>query len=199
MTAKAYKFPTLHNQLLKDRLHTFSTRFEDESLTQQSDLKDSDINVIMKRAATTGLIPATKREALYGDFTDIGDFRTAQDRITAAREAFNELPAALRKRFGNDPSAFIDFAQNPDNADELVKMGLAEPKEKTDNTPTPPLPAEETEYDDYGNRTRNRNADDRAGHGEDRSDRRADPQSRARQDALREREGLRPPGTREPR
>lgn len=31
----------------------------------------------------------------------------------------------VRKRFNYDPAAFLEFADNPENLDELVAMGLA--------------------------------------------------------------------------
>lgn len=35
------------------------------------------------------------------------------------------LPAQVRAKFSNDAAEFLDFVQNPKNADELVAMGLA--------------------------------------------------------------------------
>jgi len=39
---------------------------------------------------------------------------------------FNDLPSSIRSRFGNDPAAFLDFVQDENNADEMVKLGLTE-------------------------------------------------------------------------
>lgn len=35
------------------------------------------------------------------------------------------MPSEVRKRFGNNPGVFMDFVSNPDNKEELVKLGLA--------------------------------------------------------------------------
>ena len=44
------------------------------------------------------------------------------------------MPLEVRKRFNYDPSAFLEFAENPNNLDELVSMGLATKTEiKQDN------------------------------------------------------------------
>ena len=45
--------------------------------------------------------------------------------VIAARESFMELPSAIRKRFDHDAGKFLEFVTNPDNADDLVEMGLA--------------------------------------------------------------------------
>ena len=48
------------------------------------------------------------------------------NQIVAAQEAFNGLPAAVRKRFGNDPGQMLDFLDDPQNASEAVKLGLVD-------------------------------------------------------------------------
>jgi phage internal scaffolding protein len=48
--------------------------------------------------------------------------------IIQAQEDFALLPANVRKRFNNDPGEFFEFATNPDNYDDMVKLGLANPK-----------------------------------------------------------------------
>lgn len=119
-----------------------ATLNDEEDMTQQSDKDDCDINVIMQRYATTGQLPQVQAKWLSGDFSDITDFRDAQDRIIGAREAFNELPALVREKFNNDPGEFIEFASNPENIDQMREMGLATPKEnpQTSNTPAPTPP-----------------------------------------------------------
>lgn len=97
-----------------------------KSLTRQSDAESADINVIMNRFEKTGVMPVNAREAVFADVSQIGSFRDAQDAIIRGQEAFMALPAAVRARFENDPVQLMDFASDPANLPELVKLGLVE-------------------------------------------------------------------------
>lgn len=97
----------------------------DPSKTVQSDAVDADINTIVKRFGLTGEMPTNVRVPLDTDFADAYDFRTAMDAIVAAERSFAAMPAEVRKRFGNDPAEFVEFCGNPDNIDEMIKLGLA--------------------------------------------------------------------------
>lgn len=102
-------------------------RCEDPSLAQQSQKSESDINVIVKRFGLTGQMPSGVRAPQFGDFTQVGDFRDAMDAIIAAENSFMQMPADVRKRFGNDPQSFLEFCSSADNLDEMRKLGLAVP------------------------------------------------------------------------
>lgn len=107
------------------------------TLTKQEFKKQCDVNAIIKRAEGTGLITHINPiQGTYGDFVDSLSYDEALNRVLAAQQAFAALDADLRKRFGNDPGNFIDFVSNPDNADELVELGLADPP------PEPPAPVQ---------------------------------------------------------
>jgi len=96
----------------------------------------------------TGILTHVARYAgEYGDFSGVPDYKEGLERIMAANEMFDSLPARLRDRFGNDPAKFIDFATNPENLDELRTMGLAPmeappPKPQLVQVVEPPEPAE---------------------------------------------------------
>lgn len=112
----------------------------EESMTIQADAEDADINIIMRKYNTTGLLPQLQMAALMGDFSEADDFRSAQEKIKAANEAFAEVPAALRKRFDNDPQQFIDFVLDDANKDEAIKLGLREAPPPPPKVPDPPKP-----------------------------------------------------------
>lgn len=103
-----------------------SLECKDPTLTKQSFKDESDINTIIHRFGLDGQLPTNVRQPQYGDFTGITDFHTAANAIAAANESFDEMPAHVRSRFNNDPGAFVDFCLNPDNKDELIKLGLVE-------------------------------------------------------------------------
>jgi len=101
---------------------------DDPSLTEQSFKKDCDINYIMAQFKKTGLFShVSKYHGKYEDFTGYPDYHEAMNIVAQADEMFMTLPADIRARFDNDPGAFIEFVDNPDNAEEMRKMGLMEP------------------------------------------------------------------------
>lgn len=103
---------------------------KDESLTLQSQAEDADINVIVKRFGVTGQLPQVRMPPTYGDFDSVDNYREALDLIREADRSFMLLPADVRARFKNDAGAFVDFAMDPANIEELRKMGLAVPKQE---------------------------------------------------------------------
>lgn len=99
----------------------------DPSLTIQSQAQDADINVIVKRFGLTGQLPQVLRPPSYEDFSEsVDDYRSALDLVAAADASFMKMPAEVRKRFDNDPAEFVDFCNNPDNLEEMKKLGLVD-------------------------------------------------------------------------
>lgn len=100
------------------------------SLTKQSFTDDCDINNILKRYETTGVIEhGSSVEPRYGDFSGYDDYHSACMRVIEAQDNFMALPAKVRARFQNDPGLFLDFVMDPGNVDELREMGLMNSKE----------------------------------------------------------------------
>ena len=99
---------------------------EDASLAQQHYKEECDINTILEKFNITGLLPENPLSPRYGDFTGIGDYHTAMNRVFAAQEEFEALPAQIRARFGNDPAQLIEFLENSDNRPEAEELGLVE-------------------------------------------------------------------------
>ena len=65
-------------------------------------------------------------QPVFGDFASLPDnAQEMYNRMIEAKNNFDSLPLEVRKRFNYDPSAFLDFVDNPENLDELVAMGLA--------------------------------------------------------------------------
>jgi len=98
------------------------------SKTKQSFAIEADINNIMARAKKTGFLvdplkPLT-RKALFGDFSDLPDFSTMQDRLAKINNEFSHLPADVRLKFENDPSNLIEFLADPANKQDAIKLGL---------------------------------------------------------------------------
>lgn len=118
-----------------------------ESLTEQSHKQECDMNHILRDYSRTGFIKhAKEHEGKYDDIS-VQDFQDAMFIVAEAKNMFNELPAAARGEFANDPARFLEFVQNPDNAERMRKMGILRGNDGVDMTgastsaPTPP-PAE---------------------------------------------------------
>lgn len=101
---------------------------------KQSMKAECDINVIMARYIKTGsLTHVNPGTPVYGEMPSFS-FHEALNFLQRAQEDFMELPAKVRKEFGNDPAKFLDFATKPENLDRMRELGLA---------PKPAQPAKE--------------------------------------------------------
>lgn len=97
--------------------------------TDESQLKDTDINNIMKKYAKTGVIThITQAIPQFGDVSQLGDYQSCLNHVLHAQQLFSELPARTRERFNNDPTQFVDFMDDENNLEEAIKLGLAIPK-----------------------------------------------------------------------
>jgi Chlamydia-phage Chp2 scaffold (Chlamy_scaf). len=101
----------------------------DKGVTKQADLKESDINYIMKRFEKTGTLPEMiLKNGHYGDYTAVPDYQEAMNIINLAQSQFEALDVNVRNRFENNPEKFLAFTTNPENYDEMEKMGLLKPE-----------------------------------------------------------------------
>lgn len=114
--------------------------FEGElSMTQQQFKDESDINNIVDYnmrykdpAFITKLTLAGKisqAQPIYGDFSEVQDYRHSLEVMEQAQKQFNALPAKVRARFNNNPADMLAFVENPDNALECVSLGLMQAKQ----------------------------------------------------------------------
>jgi len=99
---------------------------EEPSLAQQHFKDECDINNILRQFNVTGLLPESPLSPRYGDFTGIGDYHTALNRVIAAQDEFEALPAQIRARFNNDPAELISFLEDDKNRPEAEELGLVE-------------------------------------------------------------------------
>jgi len=122
MTQVTLRFKTAYGNNPRKQFQTSGP-----SLTQTSFQRECDINTIMARFEKTGVLEHRNNfQGQYADFTNTpGDYHEAMNAVLEADEMFGSLPARVRARFHNDAGAFLDFVGNPDNADEMVKLGLA--------------------------------------------------------------------------
>lgn len=101
------------------------TKNEEPSKTDKSWKKDCDVNEIVRRFNKTGQITHLRNtQGVYADVSEITDLKTALETVQNAQNAFDSLPAELRKKFDNDPQKMIEYLQDPKNNDEAYKLGL---------------------------------------------------------------------------
>ena len=92
---------------------------------------DADLNSIMKKFQKTGAIDhVVKHQGSYGISTPVL-LHEAMNLVTAADSMFADLPSSLRNKFENKPAAFLEYVQDPKNAEEAKKLGLALTPEAT--------------------------------------------------------------------
>lgn len=116
------------------------------SRTKQEFARECDINNIIKHFSVSGMLSHVNAKAASGaylDLPDAFDFQESLNIINQAEAAFMSLPAKLRDRFGNDPLRFLEFTHDPENLEEMRKLGLAnqlplEPPLTSIDVETPP-------------------------------------------------------------
>lgn len=122
-------------------------RMQHPHLTIQSAREETDINFIVKKFGLTGQFKPPARLPSYGDFTGVEDFHSAMNAIRTAEEGFMDLPSNIRTRFGNDPQLYLEFVTNPENKEEMYKMGLAK-RPPPELKPTAPMSVNQEVSDD---------------------------------------------------
>ncbi|WNK12536.1 MAG: internal scaffolding protein [Microvirus sp.] len=95
------------------------------SMTDQSFEGESDINNIIKRFHSTGLLPQVEAGGFFEDVSMIPeDLMAAQARVAETERAFSMLPSGLRNRFNNSYISLLQFLEDPANAEEARSLGL---------------------------------------------------------------------------
>jgi len=113
-----------------------------ESRTLQSHKDECDINNIMRQWTKTGVIThGQKKEPVFADVFDVPDYQNHLNQILAADEAFQALPAAVRKVFDNDPAKFVEGIDKPEHKEILTKLGILREAESTEDTDDATKPA----------------------------------------------------------
>lgn len=115
----------------------------DAGRTIASQARDAELGIIMQQFGMTGHVPGSLEMPTYMDFDEVFDYQSALHRVMQAQEAFAAIPSAIRARFDNDPAKFLDFAYNPENAEEMVKLfgpgaGQAVKVPTAEESPPPP-------------------------------------------------------------
>lgn len=92
--------------------------------TKQSEKDNCDINLIVKRYATSGVLPQVNVQGLFVDVSSLPDYRAAIDQVAYAESIFRQLTSEQREFFSNDVETFIDFVADSKNTETLQELGL---------------------------------------------------------------------------
>lgn len=92
----------------------------------QRHMKDEvDVNNIMRKYQKTGLVNHVNRyQGNYGNFTNMPTFHEAYQKVLDAKEMFLTLPSTIREKFANDPGLFLEYVDDPENAEGMKELGL---------------------------------------------------------------------------
>lgn len=130
---------------LKPKVHSYydcpdDTGLEccDVSLTQQQFEEEANINNIIARYESTGILgdpfAVATAQPMYGDFSSVTDFHTAQNIIAHSMQAFEQLPAITRKYFENNPAKMLEFLEKEENRDEAIRLGLVQERTQSSSS-----------------------------------------------------------------
>ena len=142
------KFHTVY-----DRPIVVGSSNEEPSRTLQQFKDEADVNYLIQRYMKTGMFynpltqTARKRIPDFGDYSSIGTFAEQQQHLISVYEEFSLMPAKVRERFSNNPALFVEFAGDPKNIKECMKMGIFVDTSVPAKTELPP-PVEEVKVGD---------------------------------------------------
>lgn len=100
---------------------------EGQARTEQSHKGECDIKNIVRRYAKLGEpLPIPDAKQYTGENVILPpDYSEAMRLVASAQSRFASLSSSIRDRFKNDPSEYLAFLQNPANAAEAIKLGMA--------------------------------------------------------------------------
>lgn len=119
--------PIIRNYYTSDLTHP-GTQCPGESYVKQAFKEECDINNIMARFQQTGTLPFLNNQQPNYGLAPAIDFKEAMDIVTGSLDSFQQLPAAVREKFGHDPEMFLRFVEDPSNIHEMAEMGLLTPE-----------------------------------------------------------------------
>lgn len=125
------------------------------SMTQQQFKNECDINHIIKRYNKDPQLWATLinnakdiNSPSFADFTDVGDFRHAMDKVSQIGEFFASIPSEVRARYNQNPELLFAAMHDPSQWQYLAEKGVLNKKSVAENLkalqPSQPKPVAST-------------------------------------------------------
>lgn len=86
---------------------------------------ECDINMILKRHKAGATSTHVNQNAgRYADVSEVGDYRSAIERVRAADKFFAGLSDKVRGAFDYDAAIFLDAVADPEQVEFLTELGL---------------------------------------------------------------------------
>ncbi len=90
--------------------------------TKQSQKDECDINMLLERyQRNASLGHLEKYGGQYGNYAEY-DFENHVTKIAEMNTIFEQLPAEVKKDFGQSTNKFFEFVTNPENAERLPEL-----------------------------------------------------------------------------
>ena len=116
--------------------------FVEPSMTEQHFKDECDINQIVARYESTGVMPSGNTPPLFGDFEKFPtDLLSSRQFFDEAESRFMELPASVRKEFNNSPLELLAALQDSSNRQRFIDLGLIAPPVQPQETDVPKNPS----------------------------------------------------------
>lgn len=112
----------------RDVRESVGINFDDPSKAVQASKEECDINNIVRKYLRTGELPGA-RQAAYADISEMPNLQDALHMVADAQNAFESLPAEVRRYFDNDPVKLVNFAADKGNLAKARELGLVDPPE----------------------------------------------------------------------
>lgn len=128
----AYSFYRPHKRYYSDVDPQTGELVNKVSMTKQEFVKECDVNNIIKSFQPGTMHMLLQQYVAAGRFEDLPDqvdYQQSLNILMEADKAFQDIPAKVRDRFGNDPAQFLAFMANPENEKEARELGLLKPQE----------------------------------------------------------------------
>lgn len=94
------------------------------SMAKQEFKGECDVNKIVQLYRQGSPMPVQVRSGQFADVSDMPDYKTAVETVMEAKAIFRQLPMDVKRACGNTVAGFLDFVNDPANAQELVELGL---------------------------------------------------------------------------
>lgn len=93
--------------------------------TKQSFREECDINHIIKKFESDGIISHTNRASpAYTDNTTVDDLQDAMEQVAAAEAGFDGLQSSIREAAGNDPMQLLEMLAAEEGRSLLEEAGM---------------------------------------------------------------------------
>lgn len=121
--------------------------FTQPSRTHQSFKDECDITKIVNQFREVGTIEHTNQATpkFFQNFDPTLDLHSMRIIVDDANEAFEDMPASIRKRFNNNPAELVAFMDDSANTQEAIDLGLVTDPDtpaEPETAPANPVPTE---------------------------------------------------------